>query len=174
MNLFTTGWYLIYTRPQQEKKLASRLSQLQIRHFLPTAKSVRQWHDRKKIVYAPVFPSYLFVHLESSNEFYQALELDGACYYIKFDNKPAIIPQHLIDKIRLLTSEGEDVQVSHGYFSPGQSLIIEQGALAGLTGEVVQYNGKRKILVRINLLNSNILADLPSAWCSAGNVANNF
>src|SRR6201987_931828 len=87
MNPFNAGWYLIYTRPQQEKKVALQCSQFQIQHFLPTVKSVRQWHDRKKVVEAPLFPSYLFVYPKDRFEYYQVIDMDGSCHYIKFDNK---------------------------------------------------------------------------------------
>jgi hypothetical protein len=49
MNTFRIGWYLIYTRPQHEKKVYSQLSTLKIDSFLPLTRKLRIWHDRKKL-----------------------------------------------------------------------------------------------------------------------------
>ena len=55
-------WYAVYTRPRWEKKVASLLTKKKIENFCPLNKVVRQWADRKKTVYEPLFTSYVFVN----------------------------------------------------------------------------------------------------------------
>ena len=64
MNNFLKGWYLIYTRPRHEKKVFLQLTEMKVRSLLPTTKKLRTWHDRKKYIDEPLFPSYIFVYLE--------------------------------------------------------------------------------------------------------------
>lgn len=166
MNTFTSGWYLVYTRPRQENKVVNYLSQKQINHFLPKVKTVRQWHDRKKVVNMPLFPSYVFVNLSSEKDFYNVLNVDGVCSYVKHCNKAVIVPDNILLQMDLFVQNGEQISVSEYCFQAGQNLQIENGSLTGLSCEVVQFDGKDKILVRVDLLNRNLLVDLPLKYLS--------
>jgi transcription antitermination factor NusG len=65
MQTFTTGWYVMYTKPRHEKQVTRQLELLEINSYLPTIKTLRKWADRKKYVVMPLFPSYVFVNLEN-------------------------------------------------------------------------------------------------------------
>lgn len=160
MATFKNGWYVIYTRPRQERKVAEQLSRKNISYFLPVISSVRQWHDRKKLVQVPLFPSYVFVNLTGVTQFYEGMDSDGVCCYVRVNKEPAVVPQKVMDQIGLVVNSGQDVDVSSERFQLGQPVLICHGALAGLSGEVVQSNGKEKVLVRVSILNRNILVDL--------------
>jgi transcriptional antiterminator RfaH len=162
---FNAGWYIAYTAPRKEKKLSEELLSRNMKHFLPLVKSVKKWHDRKKTIYSPAFPSYVFVYLTSLEMYFNVLDIEGFFYFVKFGKVPAIVKQELIDQIALALS-GSNVSVSADYFEPGERLIVENGALTGLQCEMIKNKGKNKILVRINLLNRNILADIPAGHLS--------
>lgn len=161
MKNFITGWYLLYTRPRHEKKVSNTLTESSVNVYLPTAKKLRTWCDRKKYVDEALFPSYVFVHLTSMHDYLNALNTEGALYFVRFGKEIARVHQSVIDDIRLVVSKGTDIEVTPQYFSLGQKLVINQGPLTGLSCEVVQYNGKEKLLVRVNLLQRNILLTLP-------------
>jgi transcriptional antiterminator RfaH len=57
-NLFA-GWYLLYTKPRHEKKVSAALTEASVNSYLPTAKKLRTWCDRKKYIDEPLFPSYV-------------------------------------------------------------------------------------------------------------------
>ena len=57
------NWYVIYTKPRSEKKVAERLSEDGVEVYCPMIKTIRQWSDRKKKVLLPMFPGYVFVHV---------------------------------------------------------------------------------------------------------------
>ncbi|HVW58575.1 MAG TPA: hypothetical protein VHC48_01020, partial [Puia sp.] len=54
-----------------------------------------------------------------------------------------------------------EIEVSSEYLQPGSILYIKDGPFTGFSCEVIQYKGKQKILVRIELLQRNILLDIP-------------
>lgn len=162
MSVFKAGWYLIYTRPNQERKVSHQLMERDVVTYLPLMKEKRKWSDRIKIIIAPIFPSYVFVYVKTSLEFYESVNVAGACGFVKFANEPARISESQIEHVRLMEQGGENIEVSDSYFYPGQQLVINHGPLNGLTCEVVQYKGKKRLLVRIDILKRNILADLPS------------
>ncbi|HCY90719.1 MAG TPA: antitermination protein NusG, partial [Chitinophagaceae bacterium] len=47
-------WYVVYTRPRWEKKVALNLAQKGIEHYCPLNKVRKQWSDRKKMVLEPL------------------------------------------------------------------------------------------------------------------------
>jgi len=72
----TKNWYAVYTRPRAEKKVADALTKKKIENFSPINKVIRQWSDRKKIVYEPLFTSYVFVKV-SEQELSAIKQTDG-------------------------------------------------------------------------------------------------
>ncbi|WP_367864457.1 UpxY family transcription antiterminator [Pedobacter sp. WC2423] len=167
MGIFHHGWYVIYTRPQRENKISNYLSQKGIEFFFPTIKDVRQWNDRKKVISKPLFPSYIFVKIYDSADYFNCLEIDGVCYFVKFGKQLGRISQDEIDQLKIMVNYNGNIEISDECFQSGQKLQIEEGILAGLKGEMVKYNGKAKILIRTYILNRNILVDLSAELCSA-------
>ena len=158
---FHAGWYLIYTKPRHEKKVYSELSKLNINTFLPLTKKLHVWHDRKKYIDEPLFPSYIFVYLNHMQNYYDGIETEGVLYYVRTGKEIARVNETIIDSIRLVTDKAKDIEVSANRFLPGQKLVINHGALTGLSCELIQYDNKEKLLVRVDLLQRNILLTLP-------------
>ena len=119
---FKSGWYVIYTRPKQERKVAGGLAESGIDHLLPTARTLRTWSDRKKYIDAPMFPSYIFVHLRNRQDYFNALNVEGALFYIRFGKEVATVRNQVIDGLRLILENSPEVEVSNLRFQPGQQL----------------------------------------------------
>ena len=161
MNTFNTGWYLIYTKPRHERKVQNRLTELNINSFLPTKKTLRTWHDRRKYVDEPLFPSYIFIYLEDMQHYYEGMDAEGSLYYVRSGKEIARVNETIVDNIKLAISEAKEIEVSETRFLPGRRLVIREGPLTGLSCEVVQFKNKKKLLVRVDLLQRNILMSLP-------------
>ena len=161
MNSFRAGWYVIYTKPRHEKKVYTRLTENQITSFLPTKKSLRVWHDRKKIVDEPLFPSYVFIYLNNLQCYYEGMDAEGALYYVRTGKEIAMVNESIVNNIRLVSHQGNEVEICDNRFEPGRRLVISQGPLTGLSCEVVESSGKSKLLVRVEILQRNILIKLP-------------
>lgn len=164
MNTFNAGWYLIYTKPRHERKLSANLTEQKIHSFLPITRKVKNYRDRKKYIETPLFPSYIFIYLSSMQHYYAGMESGGFLYYVKTGKGIARVSDDVVNNIRLATTFAKDLEVTNNHFQPGQQLIISQGALAGLSCEVVKMNDKEKLLVRVGLLQRNILLTLSSEY----------
>lgn len=160
MKNFHAGWYLIYTKPRHEKKVHTRLSEINIKTFLPTRKVLRTWHDRKRYIDEPLFPSYLFIYLKDMQSYYEGIDTDGSLYYVRTGKEMARVSESLVESIKLVTNKAKDLEVSDVRFQAGRRLIIKEGPLTGLECEVVQQNNAQKILLRVELLQRNILLSL--------------
>ncbi|MCX6318732.1 MAG: UpxY family transcription antiterminator [Bacteroidetes bacterium] len=160
MTMFREGWYLIYTKPRHEKKVHQFLLQKQISSLLPVRNSVKKWHDRKKLVEEPLFPSYIFLYVNTLDTYFQGLSADGAMHYVKSGSQPARIQETVISNLRILTQGQPQMEVTSSRFEPGEKLTITKGALMGLNCELIRYCGKEKILVRVELLNRSLLVSV--------------
>jgi len=155
-------WYLIYTRPNQERKVFEKLSLMQIEAFFPTRKVVRTWVDKKRCIDTPLFASYIFVFLKDIGDYYDCLAIKGVLYFVRIGKEIAEINGALVNNLKLTISWAKDVEVSTNRFRRGEQVVIHKGALSGLRCEVLKSDGRSKILVRVELLNRSILASFPS------------
>jgi transcriptional antiterminator RfaH len=157
----TPSWYVLYTKSRHEKRIASILNQKKIPAFLPLNRKLKQWHDRKKIVEEPLFPSYLFVFLESIPRYFDCLENDGALYFVRTGKYIVPVKEALIEQLKTIVCNTRDIEVSSGYIQPGQHVTIVNGPLTGVSGEVMACHNKNKIVVKVELLNRNLIINIP-------------
>ena len=162
MEKFIAGWFVIYTKPRHEKKISNQLANLNVTHLLPLVKKLRTWSDRKKYLDEPLFPSYVFVKLEDSHSYFYTLEIGGVLHYVKSGKQIARVNETIIDNLRLVTTHSPaNLEVSSAHIYPGKRLCISEGPFTGLNCEAIDYKGKQKILVRIELLQRSLLLDVP-------------
>ncbi len=163
MSTTFSGWYALYVKSRHEKKIDLLLKEKEIESFLPCVTTIRQWSDRKKKVRRPLFPSYVFVHIRSKKDFYEALTVKGVYTYLRFGKIYARVKNEEINRIkRLLNLKGlSDINSTTRIPKVGTRVIINHGALSGLECEILESNNNRKIIVRIDSLNQNITATVP-------------
>ena len=89
-------WFVVYTRPQQELKVAEQLTALGITNYCPTITLLKQYSDRKKKVIKPLLSSYLMVHLHE-NQREKVFSCMGIVRYLfSLENQPLFQPLKLI------------------------------------------------------------------------------
>ena len=103
-------WYVVYTRPRWEKKIAALLQDKGITHYCPMNKVHRQWSDRMKIVTEPLFKGYVFVQVEERKKWDIKL-IDGIVNYVYWQGKPARVRDEEIITIKKFLQEFENVEV---------------------------------------------------------------
>ena len=153
-------WYAIYTHPRAEKQVYNRLLEAGIEAFLPLQKTYRQWSDRKKLVEKPLLSSYVFVKTWAKN-FPVVYKVYGVVKFVSFEGQPVPIPQNQIDNLRLLINSDAEIEVTGEKLEKGDSVEVISGSLVGLTGELISIGGKKRVLVRIDKLDQNIIVTIP-------------
>jgi transcriptional antiterminator RfaH len=158
------GWVLLYTMPRHEKKIYSQLIKQNLTVFLPLYKRVSIWHDRKKEMETPLFPSYLFVWLESQHDFYKIYSEGGVISLVKFGNEIARVDERVVSALQQITDQMLSVTITEEVFKPGRIVKIISGPMKGIECEVVQYKSKDRIIVRVPILRRSVLATLPQEY----------
>ena len=153
-------WYAIYTHPRAEKLVYSRLLETGVEAFLPLQKTYRQWSDRKKLVEKPLLSSYVFVKVIPKN-FPLVYKLTGVVKFVSFEGQPVSIPQNQIDNLRLLINSDAEIEVTGEALAKGDNVKVMSGSLVGLTGELINFGGKKRVVVRIDKLEQNVVVTIP-------------
>lgn len=152
-------WYACYTKPRAEKATHLRLVESEIDCYLPLQRTRRQWSDRIKWVNEPLFRSYIFVSVCAS-DFSKVLQTDGIVRFITFEKKAVPIPDVQIEAIRMLLGQGIELEITTDKIKPGQSIEVQAGPLIGLRGELIEYRGNKKVLVRLGEIGQGILVTI--------------
>jgi len=156
-------WYAVYTRARWEKRVSRLFEQEGICHYLPLYKTVRLWSDRKKSVIMPLFPSYVFVKI-SKFDYLKVLNTPGVARIISFEGSPVAIPEKQIQTIKDILNKGVDIEAVENPPNPGDELEVCKGSLKGLKGELVEYRGKKKIAVRLDVIEKSIIINIPLSF----------
>jgi transcription antitermination factor NusG len=83
-------WYVLYTKPRQEKKVADSLNAIGIEAYCPLVTVVKEWSDRKKKVQIPLINSYVFVNIEEQKR-EDVFKVYGIVRYLFWLGKPALV-----------------------------------------------------------------------------------
>ncbi|MVT11412.1 UpxY family transcription antiterminator [Chitinophaga tropicalis] len=153
-------WYVLYTRPKFERKICKETDYLHIEHYLPLLTVNRRWSDRIKKIEEPLFSSYVFVKTNIRRGI-DLLQIPGVIRFVASEGRPAEIQEGEIDRIRLIESQGNDLQ-REDYFTAGDEVIVTKGAFMGMKGILVGSleNGAR-LLIRLSLLKQAISVEMP-------------
>ena len=150
------NWFVVYTRPRWEKKVSATLTQKGIEHYCPLNKVQKQWSDRKKIVYEPLFKGYVFVRI-TENKKWDIKKIDGILNYVYWLGKPAIVKEAEIDIIKKFLHEFNEVQVFDFTLDKDVSIVVKQGIMMNYRGIVLEVAGN-KAKVKIDSMGVEITA----------------
>ncbi len=120
------NWYVVYTKPKWEKKVAERLNEIGVVAYCPLITKTSQWSDRKKVVHVPLFNSYIFVQLEEKDR-NKVFDVTGAVRYLFWLGKPAIVKNSEIETIQNWLSDPADFEITLDQWKKGDKIILESG-----------------------------------------------
>jgi len=135
-------WYVVYTRPRWEKKVAANLEAKGIEYYCPLNKVQKQWSDRKKVVLEPLFKGYVFVNIDDAAKWDVKL-VDGIVNYVYWLGKPAVVREEDIVTIRKFLQEFENVEVTDKNLDVNKTVIVKQGVLMNYKGIIVEVSGNK-------------------------------
>ncbi|MFT3748912.1 MAG: UpxY family transcription antiterminator [Agriterribacter sp.] len=157
-------WYAIYTKPRWEKKVSILLTNKGIQSYCPLTKIRKRWSDRYKLVHEPLFKSYVFVKIEET-EMQKIKYIPGVVNFVYWNNKPAIVREEEIIKIKEFLSEYDSVEVELVNVSIDQRVRILKGLFKNEEG-TISYLGKNKIQLTLHSLGLKLLINRKSGMRS--------
>ena len=143
-------WYVLYTRPNAEIKIAETLKLIGIEVYCPTVIEVRQWTDRKKKVTVPLFRSYVFVRLREKDR-HKVFEVPGIIKYLYWLGRPALVRDAEIEVIEKWLKGDKLEGLTVTGLSPGDRVTIASGAFKNEEAIVKEIGSRRMKLILLSL-----------------------
>ncbi|MDH4164413.1 MAG: UpxY family transcription antiterminator [Nitrospirota bacterium] len=149
----TASWYAVHTKARHEFLVADHLTGAGIEFLLPSVVVTRKWKDRNKRVRFPLFPGYLFVHLEQDHTSRLAvLKTKGVVRLLgTVPGEPETVPDEQIDALKRII-ESELPLDPYPYLHEGQRVRIKRGPLSGVEGILIKKTDQSLFVLSIDII----------------------
>jgi len=141
-------WWVLHTKPRQEKALARHLSAAAVPYYLPCIARRTRIRGRVFTAQVPLFTSYLFL-LADRTERISALSTDRVVHAIEVHDQPKLWTD--LRQIEQLIATGAPV-TPEAQLAPGTPVEITSGPLEGLQGIIVRSASGRRFVVRVDFI----------------------
>lgn len=153
-------WYAVRVRTKSEKWVVQQLDKKGVESWIPLKWSVRKYPGRIRKTQIPLIRGYIFVKI-GQEEYVKVLEVDGVFEFVRFANEVPTIPDEQIELLKYVTGENMDVIMTDEVLAPGDKIEIIGGELTGLEGELVEFKGKHRILMRMDNVGLSFFIEAP-------------
>jgi len=157
----TLQWFAAYTYPRHEKKVAEYLGWSGIESFLPLYKEARSWKNGvRAVVERPLFPSYIFVHLQPG-ESLKVLRTPSIASLVTVAGVPASLPNNEIESLKAGVCQLN--LEPHPYLRKGDRVRVKSGPFAGQEGILVMHKNRWRVVICVELLMQAISVELDTS-----------
>jgi len=151
------NWYALYVKSRHEFVTESELRRKGIEVYLPAVKRLRWWKDRRKIIDFPLFPGYLFVHIQKRpEEFLNVLKTKSVVTLLSSDpGCPTSVSSEEIESLKLLIESGKELDI-YPHLKEGTRVRVKRGPLKNAEGILKKKEDQYMLLVNIELLGRSV------------------
>lgn len=147
------NWYLIYTKPRQERCALENLQRQGYECFFPTMPAEKLRFGRLGVEGQALFPRYLFIRLgqgPTSQSWTPIRSTKGVSRLVVFGNAPAKVADALI---AILRSQEMSFQAQPDrFFKPGEPVRITAAPFVGIEGIYQMTDANQRVIVLIELM----------------------
>lgn len=151
------NWYLVHTKPRQEKCALENLIRQGYECYLPMLRTEKIRQRILAIVDEPLFPRYLFIRLgkgDSAKSWSPIRSTLGVSRLVCFGVEPATVNEGLIEFLR--SQELSAHSQPKSLYKVGERLCITEGPFAGIEGIYQMTEGEQRVMVLIELMSKPV------------------
>ncbi|MCE2746748.1 MAG: transcriptional activator RfaH [Burkholderiales bacterium] len=156
-------WYVMYTKPRQEVVALENLQRQNYSVFFPQARVQKRKTGQGTVqVVEPLFPRYMFIHLEVGvSDFSKLRSTKGCVDLVKFGGKPAVVPRELIELIQgEVDSDSVLDLLKLNQLQVGGEVRVAEGPFEGLIGKIAANKSDERVIVLLNVLGAERSVEL--------------
>jgi transcription elongation factor/antiterminator RfaH len=153
------AWYLVHTKGRQEDTAITNLQRQNFRCYMPMLYVQKVRRGKPLIVAEPMFPSYVFVQLDTSENmkgqsWSPIRSTLGVRDLVKFGGHPAKVDADLITALH----EREQLQQSNpqALFAAGDKVVITDGPFAGIEAIYQTGDAEQRSMILLSMLNKPV------------------
>lgn len=154
-------WYLVYCKPRQEKAALQNLERQGYESYLPLMREPRRRLGRRVSVISPMFPRYLFVHLDQTTDNWGPIRSTvGVASMVRFGQRASPVPESLISCLRGREDQEGIQNVMPEELKTGARVRILEGPFAGYEGIFQVRTGRERVVVLLDILGRDTRASV--------------
>ena len=148
-------WYLVHTRPNNERKAELNLQAQGLKTFLPQIEKTIRHARRLANVRRPLFARYLFVSLDIGRDAWSPINSTiGVSRLVAQEGRPAAVPFGIVEAL-LAHSDAGLTRLDHS-LAQGQRVRILSGPLADFTATILRLDARRRVDVLLEIMGSAV------------------
>jgi len=156
-DLTSKSWYLVYTKPRQEEIALTNLHRQGYGVYLPRVRQARKRQGRRTMVVEPLFPRYLFIHLDTHTDNWGPIRSTlGVASLVRFGREPARIPDELVVFLRTREGEAGLHEWAEQSYRAGDRVRVAEGAFRGYEGILLARNSRERVVVLLDILGRQV------------------
>lgn len=150
------AWWLVHSKPRQEKVLADELQKWNVPHYLPVTKFKAYTRGKLRLTRAPQFPGYLFL-FGNAIERVRALKTNRIVAVHAVDDQGRLSRQLL--ELADLIEKGVPLRIEERLVA-GQNVRVKAGLLRNKQGVIMKRGGKTRLFVFVNELLGGVSVEI--------------
>ena len=157
------SWYVIHTKPGNEHRVETNLSNQDMEVFLPLLASFQYSSEKMIQRISPLFPNYLFAKIDIDLHYYKVKWTRGVSKILGVGSEPVPISETVIQTIKGRMGENNLVRLDDG-LAQGVVVQFTSGPFKDLMGvfDKKMSDGKR-VKVLLNLIGVDVPVQV-SRW----------
>ncbi len=151
-------WYVAHTRAQSERRAFDHLTNQGFEAWLPEFNKRRRHARRTDWVRRPLFPRYLFVHLDLDAERWRSvLGTVGIQALVGGAEKPTPMADAVVEAIRARVDQEGLVRINPAEtLEAGDAVRIADGPFADLEGIFLDMGDNERVAIMLSLLGREV------------------
>jgi transcriptional antiterminator RfaH len=152
-------WYVVYAKPRQETVAKKNLERQGYETYLPLVSQARRRNGRRVSVVGPMFPRYLFIHLDNRSDNWAPIRSTrGVISLVRFGQAAAKVPDALVSALHGREDErGVQIMPVEEYRA-GSRVRITDGSFSGYQGVFLAKTGRDRVVLLLDILGKHTRA----------------
>ena len=130
-------WFAVCTRSGWGKRVTESLTKRRIEHYWPVNKIQKEFSERRKAVFEPLFTSFVFVNLREEDK-PAILQIPGVINFVYWLGQPAVIRNEEIVTIRQFLNEYPQARIEKTQVDLSDKVRFITGPLITRKGNLLE------------------------------------
>lgn len=154
-------WYVVQTKPFAENRAIIHLERQGHWLFCPRYRKTIRHARKKKNLFAPLFPNYLFVQMDLARDHWRSVNgTRGVARLLTQGDNPQPVPHGIVESLQA-QSDGDGVIDWRPSLHIGQTIQIMEGPFTDFVGRLERLDNAGRVRVLLDILGRPVPVNLP-------------
>ena len=155
------NWWVLYTKPRNEKALAWDLIKMGVGYYLPmtTKRTRRRDNGKPRKSVLCLFPGYISIvnyppyrkELARTHRISRAIPVENQQHFIK-----------QLEQIQIVSALNVEMDVNNG-LAKGQRVLITSGPLQGIEGIILDFGSRERVYFNVEMFGRSVVVKMDSS-----------